>query len=162
MVDAKVLNYAVRLCRKTLRGGSEGGSVGRTTHGGRPHAQASLSADVRQRLLKNNQVQSIDVRDGQLNDEDVGQLAFANFPANISAIPPHTCVENGLDGLGGSGTGTGDHLLLTPAGDGELGIVQTLIDGNFNHDAYIRTCNPTDGTKQAFTAHFNLLVIDAQ
>jgi hypothetical protein len=110
--------------------------------------------------LKNNAaVQSADVRNGTLNDEDVGQGTFVNFVGNIGAVPAHGCVNRNVTGI----NALGDHLLLTAnfadAAD-QLGYsiqYQPDFEG-----AWIVACNPTDGSINDGATTFNLLVFDAQ
>jgi len=113
--------------------------------------------------LKNNAaVQTADVRDGSLNDEDIAKTTLVNFVVNIGNVPAHQCVNTAIDPFGTDGA----HLVLTPSAvDSAIGLTYSVsydkTPGNFI-EAYLTVCNYGASPINDGNTHFNLLVIDAQ
>jgi hypothetical protein len=101
-----------------------------------------------------------DIRDGSLNDEDVGQGAFVNLEVNIGVVPAQGCVRRQVPGVNAQG----DHLLLTPNENTTSGRV--FYDAMWNpsqESIAIQACNLDDAfAVDDGTTNFNLLVFDAQ
>jgi hypothetical protein len=123
------------------------------------------SGDVKDNTINTFDVHSflgVDVVDGTLEDQDVGQATLVNFVATIGQMPPDGCNTIPLDGVFGPDVeATGDHLLLTPSQvDAHF-----LIDYDIKYapagDAQIIACNDSTATVDDGTTHFNLLVFDA-
>jgi hypothetical protein len=130
-------------------------------HGRQRRRDRQLAAECRPQ--EHAAVQSPDVRDGSLNDEDVGQGAFVNFPAFIGSVASRDCIVSPVTGIGGRS----DHLLLTAvwtdAGqDLSYSIENTANGGPADAQAFIKACNPTSSTIDDDETHFTLLVVDAQ
>jgi hypothetical protein len=112
--------------------------------------------------LKNNAaVQTADVRNGTLNDEDVAKTTLVDFVVNIGNVPAHQCHNTAIDPFGTDGA----HLVLTPGDDSAIGLTYSVAydttPGNFI-DAYLITCNHGATDIDDGNTHFNLLVIDAR
>jgi hypothetical protein len=108
--------------------------------------------------LKNNAaVQSADVRNGTLNDEDVGEMSFVSVGGNIGFVAAGACSVKFISGIGTYG----DHLLLTPSQlDAAINLDYTARYTDTG-SAAVQVCNPTDSGIDDETTHFNLLVFDA-
>ena len=99
------------------------------------------------------------INPGTLNDEDISQGTFVSFVANIPAVAAQSCRDTDpITGINAQG----DHLLLTPADDTNLRLTFQAIYSQDVASAVLRVCNNTNAATVAATAHFNLLVIDAQ
>ena len=108
---------------------------------------------------KNNNIGSADVRNLNLNDEDVAQGTFVNFSATIGQVVSGVCKLDPITGINAQG----DHLLLTPnTNDDNPYLDYTIEYSSTLESAMLRTCNYSDTTQNDGTTHFNLLVIDAQ
>jgi hypothetical protein len=114
-------------------------------------------AQVKAPDIASNAVNSADVANGQLNDEDVGQRTFVNFAANIGTVFAHSCNGKALPGVNAQG----DHLLLTPSEQDSAPFLDYSILYTAQEHATIYTCNHTDIDINDGTTHFNMLVFDA-
>ena len=120
------------------------------------------SADVKDNSLNTFDVHSflgVDIVDGSLDDQDVGQGTFVNFAGEIGTVPAHGCVDRAITGINAQN----DHLVLTPANnDSSPGVVYDILFSTADEFAVIHACNATGSSINDATTHFNLLVFDAQ
>ncbi len=118
-----------------------------------------VDGQVKLQDLASSSVTGAKVRDGFLNDEDVGQGTFVDFAATVGTIEPDSCGSFRLQGIGAQG----DHLLLTPSdADRSYGLDYSAAYTPDTEAARLFVCNQTNSTIDDNTTHFNLLVIDAQ
>jgi hypothetical protein len=119
------------------------------------------SADVKDNSINTFDVHSflgVDVVDGSLEDQDVGQGTFVDFTAQIPAIPAHECRYDPVTGINAQG----DHLLLTPESEtSRTNVIYEIVYRNTEEAAYIHSCNVSNTNAAAAATQFNLLVFDA-
>jgi hypothetical protein len=115
-----------------------------------------LGTDLRAETLT-----SREIRNGNLNDEDIGQVAVADFVGAIGVVPASSCVYRAVTGVTGAG---GDHLLLTAnTSDAAGGLIYSAeYQPGGTNDVRLKVCNPFAASIDDGNTHFNLLTIDAQ
>jgi hypothetical protein len=120
---------------------------------------------VRSKHIVNSQVKSPDVRNFNLNDEDVGQSRRVNFNVLIGNVNPNQCDQHQITGL----NARLDHVLLTPdSNTAEDDLVYSVLHssqtggGSTEGFVMIAVCNPTEVAIDDGETSFNLLVFDAQ
>ena len=73
-------------------------------------------------------------------------------------MPAQSCVTRIVTGVNAQG----DHLLLTPSGNGASGLLTYTAQSHANdNNMEIKACNPTTSAIDDGTNTFSLLVIDA-
>jgi len=119
-----------------------------------------LSADVRNDTQVRGGLRSVDIANGTLNDEDVGQAALVDFSDLVGNVPAGSCSSHPINMSGTSGVAPPDHVLLTPVDVGTNKLNYSFVYSS-GAPAF-KVCNYTAADIDGGTAHFSLLVFDAQ
>ena len=100
-----------------------------------------------------------DLKNGTLNDEDVGQAAYVSFNANVGTVPADTCIFRTISGIDAQG----DHLLLTPDFNTSVSVLfYSIASRSDEGSAMLQVCNTLPVDVADGNTKLNLLVFDAQ
>jgi hypothetical protein len=120
------------------------------------------STDVKDESLTTFDVSTflgVDIVDGSLDDQDVGQTTFVALDALIGQVNANACSLRPVTGID---VQPGDHIIVTPqTSSADANLIYTAQYSGAG-EAIIKVCNPTTNNIEDLRSNLSLLVFDAQ